>query len=142
MPPDKLSLIVLSGDFERVHYALSMASAAIAVNTPVTLFFTMSGVRALAKPQADGAPGWTALGAASDGDTAARDASLGALGVATFEELIEACISLGVTFMVCEMGLRAVGLERRDLRDDIDIATAGLVSFFHDASADGSIVLI
>ena len=37
--PEKLSLVVFSGDFEKVHYAFAMASAALAINVPVTLFF-------------------------------------------------------------------------------------------------------
>ena len=54
MPPDdkaprpqKLSVIVFSGDYDRVHYALAMASAAAATNRAVTLFFTMAATRAL-----------------------------------------------------------------------------------------------
>ena len=43
--PEKLSLVVFSGDFDKVHYALVMASAAAAIDTPVTLFFTMEGAR-------------------------------------------------------------------------------------------------
>ena len=43
--PDKLSLIIQSGEYDRVHYALVMASAALAVGKPVTLFFTMAATR-------------------------------------------------------------------------------------------------
>ena len=45
--PDKLSIAVFSGDFTRVHYALVMASGALAINRPVTVFFTMEASRAL-----------------------------------------------------------------------------------------------
>ncbi len=69
LSPDKLSIIVFSGDFERVHYALAMAAAAAAVDRPTTLFFTMEAIGALAKRRGDGAPGWSALKGAS-----ARDA--------------------------------------------------------------------
>ncbi|SVC25743.1 uncharacterized protein METZ01_LOCUS278597, partial [marine metagenome] len=34
---EKLSIIVFSGSFDRVHYALATAAAAAATNTPVTL---------------------------------------------------------------------------------------------------------
>ena len=36
--PDKLSIIVFSGEFERIHYAFAMASAAADRTPPVTLF--------------------------------------------------------------------------------------------------------
>ena len=45
--PDKLSIVVYSGKFDEVHYALVMASAAAAVGRPVTLFFTMDACIAL-----------------------------------------------------------------------------------------------
>ncbi len=130
--PDKLSIVVFSGDFERVHYAFSMAAASAAVDRPATLFFTMEAIRALAKPTADGAPGWTAI------PGAARDTEFAARGVATLEALIEACAALDVTFLVCEMGLRAAGLAMADLRDDLDYAEGGIVTFLNDTSASGA----
>ncbi len=130
--PDKLSIVVFSGDFERVHYAFSMAAASAAVDRPATLFFTMEAIRALAKPTADGAPGWTAI------PGAARDAEFAARGVATMETLIESCAALGVTVLVCEMGLRAAGLAMADLRGDLDYAEGGIVTFLNDTSASGA----
>ena len=142
-PPDKLSLVVFSGAFDRVHYALVMASAAIATGTPVTLFFTMEACRALARPGDDGTPGWHAMAAGDRaGDAGAMDADLGKRGVAQFEELLSAAAELGVRIMVCEMGLRAVGLTRADLRDDIALEETGVVTFLGDASATGSVLFI
>ena len=45
--PTKLSLVLFSGSYDKVHYALAMAAAALASNTPATLFFTMGAARAL-----------------------------------------------------------------------------------------------
>ncbi len=141
--PDKLSIIVFSGDFARVHYALAMASAAAAMNTPVTLFFTSEGIRALHKSGPDGAPGWHALPVGAAGkDARSVDAEFGVKGVATFEEMLGACVSFGVTFMVCEMGLRAVGLELADLRDDVTYAQGGIVSYLADASRNGATLFV
>lgn len=137
--PDKLSIVVFSGEFERIHYAFAMASAAAAMNTPVTLFFTMEGIRALGKPAADGTPGWHALPTrAAARDAKALDAEFAASGVATFEEMHDACVSFGVKFMVCEMGLRAQALDIADLRDDVAYAEGGIVTFLADASKKGA----
>ena len=142
-PPEKLSIVVYSGAFDRIHYALAMAASAAAVNIDATLFFTMGACRALLPPAPDGTPGWAGLGLSEGTDTAgAHDAQLGQRGVARFEELIEACRSLGVTFMVCEMGLRAIGLETEELRGDIDYREGGLVTFLKDASASGAMVVL
>lgn len=140
--PDKLSLVIYSGDFDKVHYALAMASAAVAVNVPATLFFTMEAIRALKKPGGTGAPGWHALTAGDGRDARDVDEEFGNRGVARFGELLEACRDLGATFMVCEMGLRAAGLEMSDLREDIEYMQGGLVTFLNDARADGAMVFI
>lgn len=129
--PDKLSIIVFSGDYDRVHYALAMASSAVAIDRDVTLFFTMEGIRALMRHDAEGAPDWSI-----------QEADYTAKKIGTADEMLSACIELGATFMVCEMGLRATGIDAADLRDDISIATGGIVSFLNDASRHGQMIVI
>lgn len=128
MSVDKLSLVVFSGDFERVHYALAMAAGAAASNRAVTLFFTMGAARALVD--------WRTL------PGAAADESLLAKGLAGFEELLEACVALGVTVMVCEMGLRAAGIDAASLRSDVPVTAGGIVTFLADASANGAMLFV
>ncbi len=145
--PDKLSVIVFSGSFEKVHYALVLAASAAAIGRPTTLFFTMEGCRALLKPGADGAAAWRHLprdasAGAGDGEGGDVDDGYAAAGVATFEELLMACVEMGVQFMVCEMGLRAMGLERASLRDDVPMMEGGVVTFLNDASSDGAMLFV
>ena len=140
--PSKLSLVVYSGDFDKVHYALAMASAAVAVNVPATLFFTMEAIRALGKPGSGGTPGWHALRTGDGRKASEVDEEFGERGVARFDELLDACRDLEATFMVCEMGLRAIGLEMADLRGDIEFQEGGLVTFLNDARAEGAMVFI
>jgi len=134
----RLSLILFAGDYERVHYAMAMAAAAAATARPVTLLFTMGAIHALRAAQADGSPGWAVLKSAVNGDEAtARDAAHNADGVASLEELITACGEFDVAFHVCEMGMAAEHLTRDDLRDDLTIASGGLVGFLSEAERDG-----
>jgi len=142
-PPDKLSVIVYSGAYDRVHYALVLAAAAAAIGRPVTLFFTMGACRALARADAGGRAAWRKLPLSEGkGSGGKRDDGYGKAGVATFEELLASCVQFGVTFMVCEMGLRAMGLEGKPLRDDVPIQEGGVVSFLNDASAAGAVLFI
>ena len=141
--PEKLSLVVFSGGFDRVHYALVMASACAASNRAATLFFTGRAVLALARPDDAGRPGWHRLDPADDGATPAeRDAGFAARGLATMEELLEACAALGVSVMVCEMALKAIDLTVEDLRDDIPATRAGVVSFLNDAPQQGGLLFV
>ncbi|MSO77652.1 MAG: hypothetical protein EXQ87_12220 [Alphaproteobacteria bacterium] len=135
---DKLSIIVHSGAFDRVHYALLLAAAAAAVNRPVTLFFTMAATRALGKPGVDGMPGWQRLKGGDMAETAlAQETAFAAQGIATFEELLESCLALDVRFLVCEAGLLALAMTQGDLRPDVPVEVTGAVSFLADASPDG-----
>ncbi len=136
--PKKLSLVVFSGTYEKVHYALVMASAALASGRDVTLFFTMDASRALFAPS-----GWRHLRTEVDGATATSiDLSYSTRGIGTFEELLSACASLNAKFMVCEMGLRALGLENEAKRDDLSIETGGVVTFLNDAKQGGEMLFI
>jgi peroxiredoxin family protein len=131
---ERLSVLLLSGTFDRAHYALSIASTAAALERPATLFVTLAATRALLAKDGQGRPGWAALPLSAEvadpdvGDGAALDARNRARGVAGFEELLEACVALGVEIMVCEMGLRALDLEMHALRKDVPIREGGLAT--------------
>jgi len=114
-----VSIIVRSARYEDVHYALAMASAAVAVNKPAVLFFTMGGLRALTGPP----PMLVDWG---------RDALNRERGVGDFETLLQACIELGVRFIVCEMGLRSLSIDRSALRSDVPFVVAGIVTLFEE----------
>ena len=143
MSPDKLSIVVFSGHFDRVHYALIMAAAAAAIDKPVTLFFTMGACRALEKAADGGEAPWRAMPlTAGDGTGGELDDAFRAEGIGGFEELLGSCVELGVRFMVCETGLKAMGLERDDLDGDIPIDEGGVVGFLTDASRHGAVIVI
>lgn len=134
----KLSLVVASGTYEKVHYAFVMASGAAAVGIPVTMFFTMGACRAVL-----GGTGWHELESEVHGMSARhRDEDFAEKGVASLDELIESCAELGVKFLVCEMGLRAESLELEPMRDRLDVTRTGVVTFLIDAEPSGSIVYI
>jgi peroxiredoxin family protein len=119
-----------------------MAAAALASNRTATLFFTMGAARALLAGDAAG-PGWRSLLATEDGvSPLVADAALIEKGIGGFEELLAACVALGATVMVCEMGLRALGVELVALRGDVPLTPGGLVSFLADASRHGAVVFV
>ena len=147
-PLDKLSIIIYSGYYDKIHYALVMAAGAAAIGRPVTLFFTMGACHALKPSDSNGNPTWrilplsenhnsemTALGGSLDDRYATKN-------VGTFDELLQSCIQLGVTFMVCEMGLEVEGLRGVTLRADIPFQKGGVVTFLNDTSKDGAVIFI
>jgi peroxiredoxin family protein len=139
---EKLSIIVFSGSFDHVHYALATASAAAATNIAVTLFFTMGAIRALTNDDKGESRWGELMHSESTDDGTTCDSIHKTSGVASFEELLEACVALKVKFLVCEMGLRAAGFGVDTLRDDVPIEQGGLVTFLADANANGSMLFI
>lgn len=139
-----LSLVLFAGGFDRVHYALVMASAAAATNRPVTLFFTGRAITALLAADESGAPGWHRLDPADDGRSPAeRNGWFTANGLAGFEELLEACVLLNVTVMVCEMGVRALGLPGgTPMRSDVKVRAGGVVTFLNEAPKSGAMLFV
>ncbi len=136
---EALSIAVHAGDFDRVHYALVMASAAAASDRRVTLFFTGQAVRAVTR-HGDDQPGWHALTAAPD-NAHARDAALRARRVGGFDELLAACGELGVRMIVCEMALRAADIDASRLRSDLKLEIAGVVTFLNQG-AGGALMFV
>jgi peroxiredoxin family protein len=114
-----VSIIVRSGDYESAHYALALASAAVAVNQRAVLFFTMGGLRAL-------------MGPPPTLDNWSRDAQNRARGVGDFETLLQACVELGARFIVCEMGLRSLDIKASQLRADVPFIVAGIVTLLEE----------
>ena len=78
----------------------------------------------------------------SSDTTTTADRGFAERGVATFEELLEACVALGVKVMVCEMGLKALGMDPEALRSDVPVAKGGVVTFLADASRDGAMLFV
>ena len=140
----RLSLIIFSNLYDRIHYALMMASAAAATAQPVTIFFTMNALKTLKKPTSEGKPGWNSLDNNEQGKTPiTKDLEYNEMGIATIEELLGACSEFGVNFYICQAGMKALGLKKTCLRSDLEIAEFGLVSFLKEVEGDnGQIVFV
>lgn len=144
--PPPLSIILYSGDFDRIHYALAMATAAAAMDRKVTLFITMAACRAFICDDEGQLTEWKTLSLSSGFRGVAASPELldhfyAEQYIATFETLLEAVVDLSITCMVCEMGLRAMQLDRKHLDPRLHVELGGLASLFHQAG-DGTIITI
>lgn len=141
----KLSIIVFSGDFDKLTASFTLATGAAAVGYEVNLFFTFWGLDAIKQKQGRAFIGkdWlTKLFGFMMGGTRVAPVSrlnfVGASGkifrslmkknnVATLEELIDAAKVLGVNMYACEMAMHILGLEKKDfiqeVKDVLGVAT-------------------
>jgi len=146
---EKVSMVVFSGDMDKVMAAFIMATGSAAFDMQVSMFFTFWGLKALQKGNPTGTS-WMgkALSFMNRGGVERLGPSklnFGGLGrilfnkmmkksnVKTLAELRQDAINLGVKFVVCEMSMRVMEIERKDLIDaDITIGNVG--TFIGDAS--------
>jgi peroxiredoxin family protein len=108
-----LGILLLSGDHERAHYALVLATGAAAVGRDVVLFATNAGCRLFL--------------AASPFESDPRESRLAERGVAGIGTLLAAAEELGIRRIACEAGLRAESIPPDSLQAGVEVA--GVVTF-------------
>jgi peroxiredoxin family protein len=152
---DAITLIVFSGDLDKVQAALTIATGAAASGMAVTVFFTFWGLNVLRKPGLASRPrNWIhrALGPFNLGGTRFMPLSrlnfLGAgpvllrkvmqkVGMAEPEALLQSARELGVRFVACTVTMDTLGLDPADLRADLIDEYAGVVTYLQTARQGG-----
>jgi peroxiredoxin family protein len=145
----KASLVVMSGDLDKVMGALIIATSAAATGMEVTMFFTFWGLRALKKDVPTGKTFFgKMLGLMYGGDIQKCNPSkfsFGGLGrwmfgkmmkrhrVATLPELRQMAIDLGVKLYACQMSMDVMEIPRESLIDDLT-DTVGAAFFVSEAA--------
>ncbi|MDB9154038.1 DsrE/DsrF/DrsH-like family protein [Parabacteroides distasonis] len=141
----KLSLIVFSGDFDRLTAVFTLVTGAATVGYEVNIFFTFWGLDAIKRKQGRSFTGKGFLsrvfGFMMGGLGTAPTSRLNFMGlgpkifrymmrrnnVATLEELLDAAKALGIHLYACEMAMHILGLEKGDfiqeMEDVLGVAT-------------------
>lgn len=133
---NKLTLVVLSGDMDKVMAAYIIAGGAAAGGMEVVMFFTFWGIKAIQKGGLTGKSLFgRMLGVMNRGGVDAIGPSrlnMGGMGrwmfklmmkmhgVTPLNELREAAISLGVRLLPCDMSMRVMEIDRKDLIDEAE----------------------
>jgi peroxiredoxin family protein len=129
---NKMTLIVLSGDLDKIMAAYIIASGAAAMGTEVVMFYTFWGLKAIQKEGRFTGQGLFGkmLGLMNRGGLKAIGPSrlnMGGMGrwmfklmmtqkgVAQLPELREACLSLGVKMLPCQMSMDVMEITCDDL---------------------------
>lgn len=133
----KLSIIVFSGDFDKLTAAFTLATGAAAVGYEVNLFFTFWGLDAIKQKQGHAFVGrgfWGRLLGFMMGGLKSAPVSRMNFGgvsprifrylmrkknVATLEELVEAAKALEINMYACEMAMHILGLQKSDFIHEV-----------------------
>ncbi len=146
--PEKASLVVMSGDMDKVMGAFIIATGAAAFDMQVSMFFTFWGLKAIQKGNLTG-KGLMGrmLGLLNRGGIDRLGPSqfnFGGLGrwmfkkmmkahnVTSLPQLLKQAQDLGVKLTACEMSMNVMEIKKEDLIDGV--AIGGVASFIADAS--------
>jgi peroxiredoxin family protein len=161
-PPreDKLSMVVFSGDLDKVLAAMIIAVGAAAMDMKVVLFFTFWGTAALRKPQTHiGGKnlmsrmfGW--MLPTGHNKLKLSNMNMGGMGTAMMKSLMKKkgapdlgrlfgqAAELGVKIYVCEMSMDLMGFKREEIIDYPDVEYVGVATFMAHASSSSNQLFI
>jgi peroxiredoxin family protein len=151
----KLSMVVFSGDMDKIMAAFIIATGAAASNMDVTMFFTFWGLRALKKPVNTGKSFFgKMLGFMYGGDIRKAGPSkfnfygmgrwmfkkmMAAKGVMDLVEFRNLALEMGVNFYPCSMSMDVLEISDNDF---IETAKPGVgVGFFISEALESQITL-
>ena len=146
--PEKVSLVIMSGDMDKVMGAFIIANGAAAFDMQVSMFFTFWGLKAIQKGNLTG-KGFMGrmLGVMNRGGIDRLGPSkfnFGGMGrwmfkkmmkqhkVTSLPELLKQAQEQGVKLTACEMSMNVMGISKEDLIDGVQVG--GVASFIADAS--------
>ncbi len=157
-PKEKLSMIVFSGDLDKVLAAFVIATGAAAMDMEVVMFFTFWGTPALRDRGKKGGDKdlmgklFGAMLPAGSCSVKLSKMNMGGMGtammknlmkkknVASLEELMEAAGEMGVQIYVCQMSMDLMGFSPKEMIDYPKIDYCGVAKFLEEA-ADSKIQL-
>jgi peroxiredoxin family protein len=148
---ERVSIVVFSGELDKVMAAFIIATGAAASGMQVDMFFTFWGLASLRRKstKAEGKSfmekmfGWMLPKGAEK--LALSNMNMAGMGtmmmknvmkqkkVASLPELIEMAKQLSVNLHACEMSMNVMGLKREELIDDVK-DVVGVASYIEDAS--------
>ena len=147
---NKLSMVVFSGDMDKVMAAYIIATGAAASGMEVTMFFTFWGLKAIQKPGTLTGKGLFGkmLGVMNRGGLDALGPSrlnMGGMGrwmfkkmmkskgVTSLPELYDMAVDLGVKMMPCQMSLDVMEYDSKNFRENVT-DPVGVATFMEEAS--------
>ena len=114
---DKATLIVHSGDMDKLYSALIIADGALAMGMDVSLYFTFWGLQRLKKGGLEKGP-LSKMNMLGLGKAMVKR-KMKKANVASLERLLQDFKELGGKILACDMTMEIMGIKKEDLRQDL-----------------------
>ena len=148
---NKLSMIVFSGDLDKILAAFVIGTGAVAMGMDVVMFFTFWGTPIL-RDKSKKVGGKDLMGKmfgtmlpTGMGDVKLSKMNMGGMGtvmmkslmkkknVASVEQMLELASELGVRIFICEMSMDLMGFKRDEMIDYPGLTYCGVAKFLEEA---------
>lgn len=157
MPDDRVSIVVFSGDLDKVLASFVIATGAAASGMEVSMFFTFWGLSALRKQRSMKGKSlfqkmfglMTPVGTRGLGVSKMNFGGIGAKmlrsmmkqqQVPPLEQMLQTARELGVKITGCQMSMDVMGVRHEEMIDGIEIG--GVAAFLADATRSKSTLFI
>jgi peroxiredoxin family protein len=135
---DKATIIVHSGDMDKVYSALIIGNGALAMGMDVSLFFTFWGLQRLKKGGLDKGP-LSKMHMFGLGKWMVKR-KMKQANVASLEKMFRDFKELGGKILACDMTMEIMGIKPEDLREDLIEQYCGVGTYL-DNARDSKITL-
>lgn len=117
MSKDKATLIVESGDFDKIYSAFIIGNGALAMGMEVSMYFTFWGLERLKKNNLDKGPlskmNFLGLGKLY------MKWKMKKANVRSLDDMLDDFVELGGKIFACDMTMEIMGVKKEDLRDEV-----------------------
>ena len=128
---ERATIILHSGDMDKVYSALIIANGALAMGMEVTIFFTFWGLQRLKKGALDKGP-LSKMHFWGLGKWMVKQRMKKA-NVASLDRMLQDFKELGGKIMACDMTMEIMGIRPEDLRRDLIDQYCAVGSYIQDA---------
>lgn len=128
---EKATIVVQSGEFDKLYSALIIANGALAMGMEASMFFTFWGLQRLKKGQLDKGP-LSKMHMLGLGKWMVKRRMRKA-GAASLDRMLDDFVELGGKLMACDMTMEIMGIKKEDLRDDLITDYCAVGSYVQEA---------
>jgi peroxiredoxin family protein len=128
---DKATIIVHSGDMDKLYSALIIGNGALATGMEVSLYFTFWGLQRLKKRGLEKGP-LSKMNMLGLGKWMVKR-KMKQAKVASLEKLLQDFKELGGKILACDMTMGIMGIKKEDLREDLIADYCGVGTYLNEA---------
>ena len=128
---DKLTIVVHSGDMDKIYSALIIATGALSMGMEASLYFTFWGLQRLQKGGLEKGP-LSKMHMLGIGKSMMKQ-RMNKANVSSLERLMQDFKELGGKIIACDMTMEIMGIKKEDLREDLITECGAVGTYIREA---------